>query len=393
MKRVYWRPRKASKPLLFAIGLVALAGAIVAEHPPQGTRGGAEDLQLAAARLADRSFLAIRDERIRRGHKFLRRFDPGQTGLVGEAMSLTTSLPADLESKQTSVNPNFAAAIVDMLQRAGVRKGDRLAIGCTGSFPAFNVCLAAAVETMNLRPTMIHSVSSSQYGANHPDFLWLDMENLLYESGLISFQSDAATLGGYGDRAVGTSAEVRAALAASIERNRVQPLAVTRLAQSIDARMEFYRAASEGQPIAAYVNVGGGAASIRGSKGKAVLKPGLNQGAKTDFTGIDCVAARFAAEGVPVIHLADAVGLAREYGLPIAPLSLPAVDAGGLHTAEPNRVLASLVLLVILVTLHVCIWSDFWERCKAFACRIWPPRRIEFKGTRVLQPFGAELSV
>jgi poly-gamma-glutamate system protein len=336
---------------------------------------------------------AIRDERLRRGHRFIRHLDPGQTGLVGEAMSLATSLPADLESKRTSINPNFAAAIVDMFQRAGVRPGDQVAIGCTGSFPAFNVAVAAAVETMRLRPIIIHSVSASQYGANHPDFLWLDMERVLYDSGLISFRSAAATLGGHGDRAVGTSAEARAVLAGAIERNGVEPLPVTRLAGSIDARMRFYREAAQGQPIKAYVNVGGGAASIRGSQGKTVFRAGLNDPAAA-AADVDCVASRFAARGVPVIHLADAAGLAREYGLPIAPASLPVVEAHCVvRSGEANRLLAGTVLFVVLLTLHVCIWSDFWERCKAYVCRLWPPRRIEFKGTRVLQPFGAELSV
>lgn len=394
MKRVYWRPRKAPKLLLFFVGLVAVTGALLAEssfdYPNDSTD---HEMKLAAARLAHRAFLEIREERLRRGHAFVRHLDPGRSGMIGEAMSLTTSLPADLRSKQTSVNPNFAAAVVDMLQRAGVKSGDRVAIGYTGSFPAFNTCVCAAVETMNLQPTIIHSTFSSQYGANHPDYLWLDMEGTLHRRGLISFRSNAATLGGYGDRAVGTTAAARSLLESAIARNGVQPLHVDRLAQSVDARMDFYRQACKGSPIKAYINVGGGAASIRGSKGKEVFQAGVNDNLDGENLP-DCVASRFAAQGVPVIHLGDAIDLARQYNLPVAPQDVPHVDASTVvRQREPNRVLAGVTLLLILVLLQVCIWSDRWERVKAYARAYTSPWRSAAGNAHVLQSFGAELSV
>ena len=89
-----------------------------------------------------------------------------------------TSLPGHLGSKQTSINPNFAAVVVGMLKDAGVQEGDCVAVGCTGSFPAMNVAVYSALETLRARPIVICSAGSSQYGANTPDLLWIDMERL-----------------------------------------------------------------------------------------------------------------------------------------------------------------------------------------------------------------------
>jgi poly-gamma-glutamate system protein len=395
MKRVYWRPRKASKPLILALGLFAVAGTILAERMPLADNAADRGLKLAAARLADKAFQAIRDERLRMGHQFVRRLDPGHTGLIGDAMSLATSLPADLEAKQTSVNPNFAAAIVDMLLEADVQPGDWVAVGCTGSFPALNICTYAALETLGARPVIIHSICSSQYGANHPDLLWLDMESRLHDRGLITYGASAATLGGYGDRAVGASPEARDLLETVIERNGVQRLHVEKLAQSIDARLAYYHSATNGEAIKAYINVGGGAASIRGSKGKAVFEAGLNYSEDVQADAVDCVAARFAVQGVPVIHLADAVLLARQYGLAVAPTSLPAVGDGRVYRQnQPNRILAGALLAVMLSILRLCVWTDQWERFKEWLqCRMpWRHDR-PLHCMRVLRPLGAELSV
>ena len=72
-----------------------------------------------------------------------------------------TSLPGKLANKQMTVNPNFAAAIVQMRKDAGVEKGDFVAVGVSGSFPAFNVCTYTALETLRARPIVIGSGASS----------------------------------------------------------------------------------------------------------------------------------------------------------------------------------------------------------------------------------------
>ena len=44
-----------------------------------------------------------------------------------------------------------------------MKKGDAVAIGYSGSFPALNICVMAAVETLQLEPIGIASASASQW--------------------------------------------------------------------------------------------------------------------------------------------------------------------------------------------------------------------------------------
>ncbi len=363
MKRIYWRPQKVSRKLLVAIGVLAVAGLLAVETFPIRSCQPDYDVKLRAAQLAHQAMGIIKEETCQRGYTIDRRFDPSGTGLVGEAMTPLTSLPASLEAKQTTVNPNFAAVLVQMLKRAGVEPGDCVAVGYSGSFPALNVCLCAAMETLQLRPIVIASIASSQFGANRPDLLWIDMERILFERGAISFRSTAASLGGFGDRARGMSDESRAQLRAAIERNNLMPIYAHSLKKSIERRMQIYHDESQGQPIKAYVNIGGGEASLRGAKGKQLYPAGLTMTAPPGAADVDSVISRFAMQGTPVINVVGAEELAEEFGFPIAPAAVPAVGTGKVFDdCAPNRPLAGIVLLAIFAALRAFVLTDVGHR-------------------------------
>ena len=99
--------------------------------------------------------------------------------------------------------------------------------------------------------------------------------------------------------------------------------------ESVDKRLQHYSdfTASTG-PIKAYINVGGGVASLGGEDGRAQFRGGLNQVSSTDVADISCVMSRYAQQGMPVIHLGDVKQLAQAFELPVAPEAMPAVGAG-----------------------------------------------------------------
>lgn len=101
---------------------------------------------------------------------------------------------------------------------------NRVAIGASGSWPALNIAVYAAAETLQLRPTVVLSCGSSQYGANSPDMMWVDMERELFDAELISFRATAVSLGGLHDSAAGMAEASRGLMLAAIGRNQV-PLA------------------------------------------------------------------------------------------------------------------------------------------------------------------------
>jgi poly-gamma-glutamate system protein len=349
MKPIYWTPRKVSRTAIVVICCISLAGVAVAELCKRNLLGLPDTSdKYAASQLAAQAMQTIREERLQRGHQFDPQFDPAMSGMIGEYLTPITSVTGHLESKQTSVNPNFAAAIVDMLQNAGVKRGDVVAVGCSGSFPCLNLCTACALETLGVKPIIVASTAASQFGANRPDLLWVDMERLLFDKGLISFHSVAASLGGYEDQAVGTTDEGKQMLRDAIQRNNLPLLKDEEFSDAIDTRMKLYEEYAEGQPIKAYINIGGGTVSVGRSVGKKLYEPGLNLIATPEALQIDSVMTRFAGQQTPVIHLVEVMQLSKAYHLPAAPLETPQAGEGWLfYDTWLHRWLAGGFLLIL----------------------------------------------
>ena len=369
MKKVYWRPRAVSRTALLLIALISVAGLLIVEYRRISVQRPYFEEKHEASQLAARCMEAIKDERLRLGVYIDPEIDPAGTGLIGAAMTSATSVSGFLPAKQTSVNPNFAAVIVEMLKDAGVEEGDTVAVGYSGSFPALNVCVAAAIETLHLKPIAISSAAASQWGANLPDLLWLDMERVLLDHKLISFRSVAASMGGVEDRGLGMVEETRATLEKGIQRARLPLLAGDSFKDSVDKRMKLFTQKASGERIAAYINVGGGTTSVGKSLGKRLMRSGLNKTLPRRARSIDSVMTRFLAQRVPVIHLVRIKDIATRYGLPVRTglpdeeYQMPSVGTGQVFfRQEYNTWIASAVLVVILLCLYGFIRSDWGFR-------------------------------
>lgn len=363
MIKVHWRPRQVSRRALGLIALLSVVGLVSVELFQVQTKQRYHKEKLAASHLAAEAFEVLGRERAKLGHKSDPVSDPTGSGLMGELMTTVTSNHGNIRAKQTSINPNFAAVVVDMLRRAGVEKGDTIAVGFSGSFPALNVCVLAAAKTLELRPIIVSSNSASQWGANAPEFLWVDWEKLLIDKKVFTERSVAASIGGIEDRGLGMSNEGRAAITAAIERAGVPLLSPRDYADSVEQRMRVYLEGAAGTPIKAYVNVGGGTTSVGTRVGKHIFKPGLNIRPPVGGPAIDSVMSRFADEGVPVIHLININPIARRYGLEVGPKQLPAVGVGNVFSrAEYNPWIAGAFLVAIFVALYAFVRSDLGFR-------------------------------
>ncbi len=355
MKSVYWRPQKVAGSTTLYIGLFAIAVLAVVELLPRfATPKFAED-KLAANQHAQLCRYKIREVRKSQGLKVNTLFDPTKSGLIGTAMTSLTSKPANLEAKQLSLHPQFPSAVVQMLRDAGVRNGNTVAVGWTGSFPALNIALSSAIESMELNPIAVASVTASQYGANESELTWLDMESSLHEAGLIGFRSCASTIGGPSDCGRGMSDESRTLAIAAMKRNGVSQIKAKHLSQSIERRMRTVNRAAKDRPIAAYINVGGGVASSGGSD--CVFQSGLNLKIDADEAP-DCIMQRFAANGTPVIHLARPRTLARRLHFSNEQTASMVYAS----TENPNRWLAASAFLIVCFVLRGVVLKDFGNR-------------------------------
>lgn len=255
-----------------------------------------------------------------------------------------------------------------------MREGNPVAVSFSGSFPALNIAVYAAIRTLNLKPTVISSVGGSQWGANDPAFLWVDMERFLQGRGIFPFRSEAASAGGRLDKAKGMTERGRQIVRDAIERNSLTLIRTKTLREDLDERMAIY---FRQDPPKAYINVGGGRAAAGPRQFKALLEPGLLAPELPANVRGDSLIVRFIDEGIPVIQLNDVRQLARHYGLPIAPKAMPPVGQGRIYYGmHYNRWLAAGILLVIVLGLLVFSRSDWGFRILQISSRreeIGPP--------------------
>ncbi|MCO6046396.1 poly-gamma-glutamate system protein [Aeoliella sp. ICT_H6.2] len=367
MKKVIWRPKAVSRPALGLIALLSAVGMLMVEQFRVDRQQAYHQEKIEAAQMAERAFKVVYDARMGI-EEIVPEFDPLETGLIGVVRSSITSVHGVLPSKQTSVNPNFAAVMVDMLKRAGVKEGDKVGVGLSGSFPALNICTLVAIESLGAEPIPISSGAASQWGANLPKLMWVDMEKLLYEQGILEHRSIAASIGGEEDRGENLSPEGRIEVQNGLVRCGFDPLPSETFKQAVDLRMKLMRDAAGPQGLKCYVNVGGGAVSAGTSVGKKMFDEGLNMRPPLRMPPeLDGVMPRLSRQGIPVINIINIVDLAERFGLPVAPMAdqreLVEVGQGAVFEAiDYNKPLAFGVLVVIVASLFGFIRSDIGFR-------------------------------
>lgn len=293
--------------------------------------------------------------------------DPQRTGMIGISSSEVTTTIGGLESKQTSINPNWGAVAVKLLADAGVEEGDLVAVAVSGSFPALNLAVYAAIEAIGAEAVIIASASSSQYGANIPGLLWLDMERELREAGVLSLRPVAASIGGVEDRGADISAEGRSVIREAIDRNGAQFIQPSNYREAVADRIALYREYSDGRPYKAFVNVGGGATIVGPPGIDSQFSFGLLRNAPPRAFAVDTVMGFFLREGVPAVHFLGIQTMAERFGLPIAPQDpVPVGDGGVYSSSNYSRPLAFMLSLVLLGLTYLMVRSagiiGFWKR-------------------------------
>jgi poly-gamma-glutamate system protein len=259
------------------------------------------------------------------------RSDPNATGLIGLENSPITTSVGQLEAKRTTTNPNASGLVVLLLHKAGVRRGDTIAVGASGSFPALILATLCAASAMDLRALIIPSLGASQWGANDPDFHWLVMQQCLRDFDLFPIHAVAVSLGGDNDDGTNMAPEGRSVLDEAMRASGVPIIRESELQQNVTLRLQRLEEAAGEAPIRAFVNIGGSLPNIGSDSLILKVRPGL---AKVrilpppEKRGLVFAAA---ARGIPVLHLLFIRGLAAEYGLPWDPQPLPAPGKGLLY--------------------------------------------------------------
>lgn len=339
------------KMTIAILAVVAIGCQVVLEATRVEKRMPHHEVKLQASRLAGEGFEVLRRQRISEGAVLDLSNDPAGTGLIGPEYSLITNSRGVLSAKLTTLNPNFAAVMVDYFAQCRLHQGDAVAVAVSGSFPALNCCVYAALTAMELQPIIITSVGASNWGANDPNFTWLDMERLLVQEGVFSCYSVAASPGGADDMGRGLSPEGRRLIWEAVDRNGVARLESNSIEESVQKRMEIYEREARPGRIKAYINLGGGIASLGSSQNRALIPTGLSTDLGLRNFPRKGVIIRMAQKGIPVIHLNQVEAIATKFGLPVAPDYLPGVGEGEVFTRSAYNVWVAAVLLALYLFL------------------------------------------
>ena len=261
------------------------------------------EIKLLAAQKLQGWMDDIRDYKLEAGLS-LTPYDTHKTGMIGDEYTpITTSLGSE-EAKRTTANPDMAALLVQMLTEAGVKSGDTIGAGFSGSFPTLNLAVLAAGEAMNVKVIYIASMGASTPGGD-------------YDCGGEMFEE-----------------EKEEALARSASYGVADIMQERDFAANLKAREDLYETLG---PISCFVGVGGNITTIGLEEDKmkaGVMVPYTVTSVRSD----DGLLQYYNAHGLPVLHLLNIKQLAAQYGLPFDPEMIvpPGQSALYYHTVYPH---------------------------------------------------------
>ena len=291
--------------------------------------------------------------------------DPNGTRLIPKEESPIRSANGKLLDKQAALKPNFAGIVVDLLIKAGLTKGDTVAACITGSLPGANLALYSATKAMGLNLFVITSVAASTWGATDPEFTWLDMEKILKKNKIIDNISIAASIGGRSDylrKAEGMKLggpRGRALLDLAISRNKIPliPYDVkgdSLIIKSIQKRLEFFNSITNINNYNAYINIGGGVASVgiggwSKLKNKAIYSPEAIKTLELKESLINI----FSKKGKTVINIMRISDLIHDFLPPGA--KQYEIGEGELYQQERYDLLIAIIATFLSIIMIMCI--------------------------------------
>lgn len=328
-----WIKGKLSLIYLFWALIILLVGLLIIEQTKFIVQTPYYNEQIQAAQLMKSSLEAVKEERLNRNIPLDIGLDPNKTGIIGKEYTQLTTTLGNLEAKRTSTNPAFAALLVKYFKEANLKKGDVIAIGASGSFPALIVAALSATKVLKLEPLLIYSIGSSEYGANVPEFTFVQMLDSLNKKNILPYNLLAVSLGGFLDQAEGMFyPDSREIIEKIAQDSGVHFINIDSIEENIQYRMQLYKIAAIQRPLKAFVNIGGATPNYGNTNASITYPNGLViEGPKIPDHPERGLIFEYQNLGIPIINLLNIRDLAIKNGLPIDPTPLPEIGEGGVY--------------------------------------------------------------
>lgn len=336
---------------LFINGLIGLILIIVASYIPENKQTFSPPELQKAAKIMEKSLDIISSYCRKNNININEIYDPFNTGLIGSEISEITTTTGHLEAKRTTINPNFAALIVNLLMEAGVNNGDTIAIGCSGSFPALLIASLSAAKAMNLNSRVILSIGSSSYGATNINFTLLDIYNLILDNNIVDSKPIAVSLGGENDIGKEFDEDIVKTIKSKIQSNGI-PFIYEKNLQSNVLKREALYFTTKNIDIKAFINSGGGFANMGTSPLSLKLQPGLVKSVSFPEKNRRGVIFSMLDKEISVINLLFIKGIAQKYNLTWDPVSKPKSKDN--YYNFTNLVSPAIPILSMLYLIYFC---------------------------------------
>ena len=293
-----WLREGRARLLLLSVLLAALL--FMMNHPL--TR---EEERLYRKVEAAQSFLW--EELGRRGLERDEAADPWHSGFIGLEWSPMTTTLGNLKAKRCSTDPLWAVQMLRWFDELGIKKGERIAVLASSSFPGLLYAVLTAAEERGLEVSLGVSLGASTWGANRPELPWPRLAGILRRGGFLKTRPILYTLGGDNENGGGMADEARELLTAAALEDGLTPLLNKTLKEAIAAKMRLI------QDARLVVSIGGSEGNLGDDPDVLRLPPGLLRPHSGGGNGVIGLALE---KGYPVLHLlnlrtlADACGIA-----------------------------------------------------------------------------------
>ncbi|MBF4695635.1 poly-gamma-glutamate system protein [Fusibacter ferrireducens] len=250
-----------------------------------------------------------------------------KTGLIGEPFNLITTTLGEVKAKRTTAHPDMAALVVKMFHEVGLKKGNRVGLGFSGSFPALNIAVLCAAEEMELEMVPITSVGASTYGANNYALTFPEMLHHLYQEGLLDTDSAMVSLGGDFDVGVNIDSDKIHEIEERLIESGLNLSKEPDLEKNVQLRLRTY-----GQ-IDCFVAVGGNITNGGTTEEAITLGQGILDGNQY-FGKVDAksgIIQHYLSKEVPVINLLNIEKITLTYGMPFDPIERDEIGTGTIY--------------------------------------------------------------
>ncbi len=272
--------------------------------------------------------------------------------LIGPKRSIIQTTRGSLISKKSTLNPDFAAMVTEMLMELEIDSTSNVAVSMTGSYPGANIAVLSALEALDVQATVVSSCGSSEYGATNPSMTWFDIEAVLYNNNILKNKTKYGSIGGGLD--VGSQLDIEGLQACeqSMSNNDIVLLSKT-FQNNVNGRYSYFIEELKNNELSLFINVGGGIFSIGDSINRQSILPGIIYPGDISKSRNSSLLEKFSQNNIPVININQISLLANWYELPYPPSSKNQYGLGSLFfsTKQYNPLIIIIAFLISLSSL------------------------------------------